>query len=435
MTGNLLDLKISSRSRRSFLFAGVLGGLGLTVPGLLRRAQGAQQPARARSAILIWLNGGLTHHDTFDPKPDAVAEIRGEMGTSATSVVGVRFADSIPHLARQMRHLAVIRSVTHPNSAHDGGQAHMLSGYNFAPGHNYPSIGAVVGHEIGPRCGLPPYLVVPSESSPYLYAGHLGSAHNPFAVGGNPNDPLFQVRDVEEADGITPTRSQRRQALLRQVDEDFRRVDTSGALASVDRFTAQAYDLIRAPAARAAFDLNQVDDRTRERYGRTQLGQSCLLARRLVEAGVPCVTVSSDDWDHHQNLYPRLRAAEMLPAFDRAFAALVDDLHQRGRLDSTLVVFLTEFGRTPRINSLQGRDHWSQAFSVVLAGGGVRGGQVIGASDAEGATPRQRPIGPQDVAHSIYTLLGVDPEKELPSTSGRTIPIVRGSQFIRELTA
>jgi hypothetical protein len=427
MTGTRFD-------RRSFLLAGALGGLGLTLPRWLQSAQGSQHPVRARSAILIWLNGGLTHHDTFDPKPDAVAEIRGEMGTIATSVPGVRFADSIPHLARQMHHLTVIRSVTHPNSAHDAGQAHMLSGYNFAPGHNYPSIGAVVGHEIGPRGGLPPYLVVPNESSPYLHAGHLGSAHNPFAVGGNPNDPQFQVRDVDEADGITPGRSQRRQSLLRQVDEDFRRVDASGALDSVDRFTAQAYDLIRSPHARAAFDLGQVNDRTRDRYGRTQLGQGCLLARRLVEAGVPCVTVSSDDWDHHQNLYPRLRAGEMLPAFDRGFAALVDDLDQRGLLDSTLVVFLTEFGRTPRINSMQGRDHWSRVFSVVLAGGGVRGGQVIGASDSEGDSPRHRPVTPEDVAHSIYTLLGVDPEKELPSTSGRRIPIVRGSQFIRELT-
>lgn len=434
MSGDASGPETFRRSRRGFLGAGVLAGLGLTLPGLLRRARGAEQAPRARSAILIWLNGGLTHHDTFDPKPDAVAEVRGDVGTSATSVPGVRFADSIPFLARQMHRLTLIRSVTHPNSAHDAGQAHMLSGYNFAPGHNYPSIGAVVGHEIGPRGGLPPYLVIPNESSPYLHAGHLGSAHNPFAVGGNPNDPQFQVRDVEEADGITPVRSQRRQSLLRQVDEDFRRVDASGALDSVDRFTAQAYDLIRSPHARAAFDLSQVDARTRERYGRTQLGQGCLLARRLVEAGVPCVTASSDDWDHHQNLYPRLRAAEMLPAFDRGFAALVEDLDQRGQLDSTLVVFLTEFGRTPRINSMQGRDHWSRAFSVVLAGGGVRGGQVIGATDAEGAAPRHRPVTPEDVAHSIYTLLGVDPEKELPSTSGRRIPIVRGSHFIRELT-
>jgi uncharacterized protein (DUF1501 family) len=435
MKGNDRRREFSRPSRRNFLQAGVLGGLGLTLPGFLRRGQGSERAARADSAILIWLNGGLTHHDTFDPKPDAVAEIRGEMGTIATSVAGVRFADSIPHLARQMRHLAVIRSVTHPNSAHDAGQAHMLSGYNFAPGHNYPSIGAVVGHEVGARGGLPPYLVVPNESSPYLHAGHLGSAHNPFAVGGNPNDPQFQVRDVEEAEGITPARSRRRQALLHQIDEDFRRLDAAGALASVDRFTAQAYDLIRSPKARAAFDLNQVDDRTRDRYGRTQLGQSCLLARRLVEAGVPCVTVSSDDWDHHQNLYPRLRGAEMLPAFDRAFAALLEDLAQRGRLDSTLVVFLTEFGRTPRLNTMQGRDHWSRAFSVALAGGGVRGGQVIGASDDEGAMPKHRPVTPEDVAHSIYLLLGLDPEKELPSTSGRRIPIVRGGQFIRELTA
>jgi hypothetical protein len=310
----------------------------------------------------------------------------------------------------------------------------MLSGYNFAPGHNYPSLGAVVSHEIGPRGGLPPFLAIPSEGSGYMHAGHLGSAYNPFAVGGNPNDPKFQVRDVEEPEGMTDRRSRRRQALLRQVDEEFRRLDTSGALDGVDRFTAQAYDLIRSPQARAALDLTRVDGPTRDRYGRTQLGQSCLLARRLVEAGVPFVTVSANDWDHHRDLYPRLQAPEMLPAFDRGFAALVEDLHRRGLLESTLVVFMTEFGRTPKINVSQGRDHWSRAFSVALAGGGVRGGQVIGASDAEGAFPRHRPVTPEDVAHSVYTLLGLDPEKELPSTSGRRIQIVRGGHWIRELT-
>jgi uncharacterized protein (DUF1501 family) len=181
-------------------------------------------------------------------------------------------------------------------------------------------------------------------------------------------------------------------------------------------------------------DLSRVDAPTRERYGRTKIGQSCLLARRLIEAGVPFVTVGANDWDHHQNLYPRLQSAEMLPAFDSGFAALVDDLEQRGMLESTLVVFMTEFGRTPRINSMQGRDHWSRAFSVALAGGGVRGGQVIGATDTEGAFPRDRPATPEDIAHSIYTLLGLDPEKELPSSSGRRIQIVRGGQFLRELT-
>jgi hypothetical protein len=421
-------------ARRAFLVAGALGGLGVTLADYLRTSAREKSNDRpARSAILIWLNGGLTHHDSFDPKPDAVAEIRGQYTSIGTCVAGVRFAESLPALARQMHRLAVIRSVTHPNSAHDAGQAHMLSGYNFAPGHNYPSMGAVVGHEVGPRGGLPPFIAIPSESSAYMHAGHLGSAFNPFAVGGNPNEPHFQVRDVDEPASMTARRSQRRQKLLQQVDEEFRKIDKSGVLESVDRFTAQAYDLMRSPAARAALDLDRADVRTRDGYGRTLIGQSCLLARRLVEAGVPFVTVAGNDWDHHQNLYPRLQSAEMLPAFDRGFAALIEDLQQRGLLSSTLVIFLTEFGRTPRINNIQGRDHWSRAFSVAMAGGGVRGGQVIGASDAEGAFPRQRPVTPEDIAHSIYTLLGLDPEKELPSTSGRRIQIVRGGQFIREL--
>lgn len=421
-------------SRREFVLVGGLSGLGLSLADWFRptaRAQGSRRGG-ARNAIMIWLNGGLTHHDTFDPKPDALPEIRGEFSTIATSVPGVRFAESIPHLARQMHRMSLIRSVTHPNAAHDAGQAHMLSGYNFGPGHNYPSIGAVVGFERGPRGGLPAYVAVPTEGTLYMHAGHLGSAYNPFAVGGNPNAADFAVRDVEEPADLGPERSARRARLLEQVDEDFRRIDTSGVLRGMDHFTARAYDLIRSPRARAALDLDRVDPRTRDRYGRTTLGQSCLLARRLVEADVPFVTVSSDDWDHHQNIYAGLASPQMLPALDRGLAALLEDLHERGLLQSTLVLLMTEFGRTP-INGNRGRDHWSRAFSVALAGGGVRGGQVIGASDAEGAFPRSRPVTPEELAHSIYMLLGIDPDMELPSTSGRRIQIVRNGQMIREL--
>ena len=422
-------------TRRNFVQIGGLGALGLTLPDLLWATDTHRSAAPARSAILIWLNGGLSHHDSFDPKPDALPEIRGEYAPIATSVAGVHVAESLPHLSRKMHHLAVIRSVTHQNAAHDAGQAHMLSGYNFGPGHNYPSIGAVVGYERGPRGGLPPFIAVPSEGSAYMHAGHLGSAHNAFAVGGDPSMPGFSVRDVEEPAPISAARSLRRQHLLEQVDEEFRQIDTSGVLRAMDQFTARAYDLIRSPSARAALDLERVDGRTRDQYGRTTLGQSCLLARRLVEAGVPFVTVSANDWDHHQDLYPRLESPAMLPALDRGFAALVEDLHQRGMLESTIVVLMTEFGRTPRINGMRGRDHWSRAFSVAFCGGGVRGGQLIGASDAEGAFPRSRPVTPEDLAHSIYVLLGIDPERELPSASGRRIQIVRNGQMIRELTS
>ncbi len=438
MNRNFVGSSSTSRpvNRRDFVVAGALGGLGLTLTDFLSRSAGAEAApgSSAQSCILLWLNGGLSHHDTLDPKPDALPEIRGEFSPIATGVAGVRFAESVPLLARQMQRLAVFRSVTHPNAAHEAGQAHMLSGYNFGPGHNYPSIGAVVGHEKGPRGGLPAYIVIPGESSLYLHAGHLGSAYNAFAVGSNPNAADFQVRDVEEPADLGPLRSERRRLLRHQLDEAFRAVDTAGILQGMDQFTARAYNLIRSPQARAALDLQRVDVRTRERYGRTTLGQGCLLARRLVEAGVPFVTVSSDGWDHHQNIYPGLASSEMLPALDRGLSVLVDDLHGRGMLERTLVLVLTEFGRTPRINGIRGRDHWSRAFSVVFAGGGVRGGQVIGASDAEGAFPANRPVTPEDLAHTIYTLLNIDPEKDLPSASGRRIQIARNGQFIRELT-
>ena len=425
----------NSSTRRNFVLAGGLSALGLALPDYFRRRACANDAptARAQNAIMIWLNGGLSHHDTLDPKPDALPEVRGQWGPIATSVSGVHFAESIPYLARSMRKLTVIRSVTHPNAAHDAGQAHMLSGYNYVPGHNYPSVGAVVGQQRGPRGGLPAYVVVPNESTIYLHAGHLGSAYNPFAVGGNPNAPDFAVRDVEEPRDMTPARSTRRQRLREQIDEEFRQLDNGGVLRAMDQFTGRAYDLMRSPRARAALDLEGVDLATRDRYGRTTVGQSCLLARRLVEGGVPFVTVSSDDWDDHSNIYPGLRNPQKLPAVDRGVTALIDDLEARGLLETTLVMVLTEFGRTPRINGGAGRDHWSRAFSVIFAGGGVRGGQVIGGSDAEGAFPSHRPVTPEDLAFSIYTLLGLDPDIELPTASGRRVQVVRNGSFVREL--
>lgn len=420
--------------RRSFVQLGLAGTFGLPLGELLqRRALGAaSSKGRKLGAIFVWLGGGPSHHDTFDPKPDATAEIRGEYKSIATSVSGIRFAEAVPKLAGAMQHLAVIRSVTHADAAHEPGIALMQTGYGFRPGSNFPSVGAVVGYERRDRSqenGLPPHIAIPNGD---LGAGHLGGSYNPFRVGGNPNAADFQVQDLSNPGGLSLAQLQRRHELLRRVNDEFRELKKSDLQRSADQLGEQAYKLIVTPEARKAFDLSREPDAVRDRYGRTTMGQSLLMARRLIEAGVPFITVNDEEWDHHLKIYARLK--EKVPPVDQGIAALVADLAERGMLESTLVVMMGEFGRTPKINTMGGRDHWSRAFSVVLAGAGVRGGQVIGTSDAEGAFPTERPVTPADVAHSIYKLLDLDPDKELPTTSGRPVQIVRDGHFIRELT-
>lgn len=420
-------------SRRRFLQVGAWGALGLTLPDFLRCRAEAPGPGKARSLILVWLGGGPSHHDTFDPKPDAVAEVRGPYAPIATRVPGIIVSEKLPRLAGQMRNLALLRAVTHADAAHEPGVAHMQSGYVFRAGSNYPSISAVVGYErqeAARRNGLPPSIVVPSGG---IGAGHLGPGYNPFEVAGNPNDPTFKVQDVSLPDGLTASRLRRRRTLLEDFDSPFRSAKPSEIQRAVDRFTEQAYSMLTSPAAQQAFEVDREPDRLRERYGRTRAGQGLLLARRLVEAGVPCITVNEGEWDHHVGIFPQLD--KMLPPLDRSLATLVEDLDQRGLLASTLIVVMGEFGRTPKINVMSGRDHWSRGFTVVLAGGGVRGGQAIGATDLEGAFPSNRPVTPEDLAHSIYTLLGLDPDKELPTISGRRMQMVRDGKMIRELTA
>lgn len=417
-------------SRRCFVEAGALGALGLSLPQWLRSPALAAETSRAKGAILIWLGGGPSHHDTFDPKPDAPAEIRGQYGTMATAVPGIHFAESLPRLAEQANRLAVIRTLTHRQSAHEPGSAFMMTGYEFRPGHNYPSAGSVMGYQRrGESADLPPYLALPNET--IRGGGHLGAAFHPLSIPGDPNQPDFRVRDLTLPQGLGEERFLRRRELAAGLSDGFRQTRPGETTQTIDAYAQQAYDLILSQTARTALDLTLENDRERERYGRSAVGQRLLLARRLIEAGVPFITVTDGDWDHHRDMYPRL--GEKLPAVDQGVARLIEDLHERGRLNETLIIMMGEFGRTPKINESDGRDHWSQCFSVMLAGGGVRGGQVIGASDAEGAQPLERPVTPQDLLVSIYRLLGLDPEEFLPTNSGRDVQIVAGGHFIDEL--
>ena len=422
--------------RRCCLQIGLLGWLGgtrIAGPGALLNAAG-DTSRRADNAILIWLGGGPSHHDTLDPKPLAAAEVRGEFNPIETSVRGIRIAETLPRLAQQMRHVAILRAVSHRQAAHEPGSAYMISGHRFRPGHQYASVGAVVGHQHQQRLqasGLSSYMALPDET--IRGGGHLGVRFNPFSIPGDPSAADFQVQDLSMPADFSRSRLLRRRALSQSVNREFSKVRNSPVLAANEKYATQAYDLIQSSRAQQALDINREPSGMRDRYGRNALGQRMLLARRLIEVGVPFLTVRDDGWDDHRNIFPSLK--QRLPLLDCGLSALIEDLHDRGLLDRTLVCVAGEFGRTARINATAGRDHWSQAFSVALAGGGVGGGKVIGASDAAGAFPQNRPVTPEELYYSVYTLLGIAPETLLMTSSGREVPILQEGEFIPELTS
>ncbi len=423
-------------TRRDFLRVGGLAGLGL--PALLRsRAQAGETApeAPARSVILVYLGGGLSHHDSFDPKPDAPSEVKGKYGTVATRLPGVRFSDMIPKLAARNDRFALVRSGSHGNDHHETATNWVMSGKFGSAFGDHPAIGAVVSHELGYRGPMPPYFAVPKNPSFTWELGKsafLGGRYESFKSG-DPNETSFQVKDLALSGDSTPARLGRRQSLRQAVDDLARQVDTDDGLRTMDEFQRRAVDLVTSTEARRAFDLNREDPRLRDRYGRTTTGQSCLLARRLVEAGVRFVTVNSAGWDHHDKIFPSLD--RRLPEFDAALSGLLDDLGARGLLESTLVVAMGEFGRTPKINDKAGRDHWGHAASLVFAGGGTIPGRVIGQTDDQGAYVVDRPVSPGDVAATLYRALGVDPARHLMTPENRPVAILDEGSPITELLA
>jgi uncharacterized protein (DUF1501 family) len=380
-------------TRRSFLRAGLAGGLGLVLGDFdPRRARAGEttRKARARSLIQVVLAGGLAHQESFDPKSDAPREYRGAFGTVATSLPGVAFSELLPHTARVAGRLTLCRALTHDQTGHGTAQHYQFTGRPPAQGQRFPSLGSVVAHELGLRDGVPPYVCVPGTPSLHAGAGPLGPAAEPFSVAREPNAPEYSADKV---------------LLPWEYDADLAR---TGQFST--RAVRQALDLAAEPAA------------MRDEYGRSGNGQRLLLARRLV-AGARVVTVPCGGWDMHDALARHLK--ERLPVFDQAFAALVRDLERTGLLASTLVLVTTEFGRSPRVNGRGGRDHWPRVYSAVVAGGGVKQGFVYGASDALAAEPRDNPLSPEDLAATVYHLLGIDPAKQL--TAGeRTFPVVGG---------
>ena len=428
-------------NRRDFLHLGVIAGLGLSLADLLRlqstRAAGAGLGSRPKavSCVLIWLDGGPSHLDTFDPKPNAPAEVRGDFKPIGTSVGGIQICEHLPRTARVMGDVALVRSLTHELGNHDTGSRFLLTGHRPMPATEYPSLGSIVAREAdGSGAALPPYVAIPAAVEA-AGSGYLPGAYSPFAVGGDPSRADYRVRDLDAPEGVSFDRSARRRTMLETIDQFSEHVESGPATAGRDAFYEQAYRLMTSPAAKKAFDLSQEPDTVRGRYGRGRIGAGCLLARRLVEAGSRFVTVVDSGWDTHNQIFKALPDALFpgsgkLPALDNAYSALLTDLKERGLLDTTLVVLMGEFGRTPKINSAGGRDHWPRAGSACLAGGGVKGGQVIGATDAYGEAPVDAPVRPEDLAYSILQLLGVDPGKQYSMPSGRPLKILDTGSMI-----
>ncbi len=460
-------------SRREWLRVGGLGALGLSLPGLLRASERQASPpsvpnlsrnlqgatfGRAKNVIFLWLQGGPPQHETFDPKPDAPAEIRGPFRPIATNVPGIRFCELLPRTARYADKLAVVRSMSTNDDNHDVSGYWILTGYPYGPGsarqikpNDWPYFGSILK------------MLKPSERLPALTsvwipdvmrlndnvtpagqtAGFLGKLWEPERFVGDPAAPDYRIEGLDLAGDLNRVRLDRRRDLRNQIDGNFRFLERGGQVEAWDRLSQHAFDLVTSGNARAAFDLAREPDRVRERYGRYSWGQTVLLARRLIEAGVRLVhvnwvrepgdsAVDNPLWDTHAQNADRLQDV-LCPQFDVTFAALLDDLEQRGLLDETLVVVIGEFGRTPRINTLGGRDHWGHVFSFALAGAGIAGGQVLGASDRNGGHPATDPIRPHDLTATIFHLLGIDPQGVFYDKSNRPHFLTRGEPLARLL--
>ena len=426
-------------ARRSFLQVGAVAGLGVSLGDFFRmqaRADIKQYESKegpAKSVIHIFLPGGLAHQESFDPKPFSPVEYRGPLGTVKTKLDGVLFSQNLQKTAQIADKITVCRSMSHGEAAHERGTHNMFTGYRPSPALSYPSIGSVVSHEFGPRKSMPPYVCVPGVPNEFAGSGYLSSAYGPFAVGSDPADANFQVKDLTLPGGMGVERFEKRKTLLETVDAHFKNLEKSDALDAMGTFYQRAYSLISSPAAREAFNMKAEADKMKDAYGRNAAGMRMLLARRLVEAGVRMVSLTYGGWDHHDNIAGGING--QLPQFDQAFAMLIADLDQRGLLDSTMVVVSSEFGRTPKINATNGRDHWPKVFSVVLAGGGIKRGSIYGSSDATASEPDEKPLGVEDFATTIYHQLGIVADKELMAPGDRPIEIVDGGKVIKELLA
>lgn len=443
-------------ARRDFLQLGLGGALGMGFADILRlRAAAASSTSGAPTVlpglrpsgkrvncILIWLDGGPSHYETFDPKPDAPSEIRGEFKAISTAVPGIRFCEAVPNLAKAADKFTVIRSICHKDPNHGGGNHYMMTGaptpVPVACGASvtfHPAFGSVVSHHRGIQDGMPAYMSLPQVSRSGG-PNFLGGQHSPFVINGNPNDKGFTVRDVVLPGEISEGRATTRRELRGSLDRMKRYADrlADDPAVTFDQYYRQGVELVLSPKAQAAFDVHREDEKVRESYGRNDFGQRLLLARRLVEVGVSWVTVYFGGWDHHTKIFDAFKG-DQGKKMDLGVAGLIQDLDQRGLLDSTMVVLLGEFGRTPKVNKDAGRDHWPGAMSVLMAGAGIPRGHIIGATDAKGYYAAENVFKPEDFAASVYAKMGIDHSQVLHTNTGRPVQLVNNGRVIKELFA
>ena len=433
--------------RRDFLQLGLGAAAGIGFSDLLRlRAQGAAAMGKASPdevrCILVWLDGGPSHFESFDPKPDAPREIRGAYGTIPTKIPGAHFSEVVPQLAAASDKFTIVRSICHKDPNHGGGNHYLMTGAPtpvpvgcgaFVTFH--PSFGSVVSHQRGVRSGMPAYMTLPSmtrSGGPNF----LGGQHAPFVIGNDPNGADFKVRDVVLPTEISEGRAMTRQQLRQSLDQMARINDAEAEdpTLSFDSFYRQGLELVSSPMAQAAFDISREPEKVRDMYGRNSVGQRLLLCRRLVEVGVSFVTCYYGGWDHHVDIFKVVKDTYM-PKLDQGLSALIRDLDDRGLLKNTLVICLGEFGRTPVINERAGRDHWPGAMSVLMAGAGVPRGHIVGATDSKGYYASENVYSPEDFAATLYTKMGIDPEQVLHTNTGRPVQLVSGGRRIKELFA
>jgi hypothetical protein len=447
-------------TRRDMLHLGGVGALGLTLPGLLstRNVNAAMDGGKAKACIVLFLMGGPPQHSTWDPKPNTPAEIRGEFKPIATNVPGIQVCELMPRLARHADKLCILRAISTNDNAHSSSGYYMMTGEphqpmnaenaNPGPPNDWPNLGGIVQRLTRGKNSMPasvrlPHRIFNTDGSvwPGQDAGFLGRSADPWLFNCEPGSPAYRVPQFSLAADMPLDRMEERRSLLHSVNQGFDTVARSGLLGHYDGRTQQAFDMLLSPRSRRAFDLEQEPAAVRDWYGQSQFGQSVLLARRLIEAGVRLVQVNwyrgpnepSDNpcWDSHTKESERLKNV-LVPPMDQAFAALLEDLAQRGMLDETLIVCMSEFGRSPKMNKAGGRDHWGHVFSAALAGGGIRGGQVYGASDKVGGQPQEGRVQPQDFTATVFACLGYRADTEIQDRQGRPIAISRG-QAVRQV--
>lgn len=417
-------------NRRNFLSVGFLSSLGLSLNEVLALQSESGMKVKAKSVINIFLPGGMSHQESWDPKIYAPIEYRGPLGSIPTVIPGVHFSENLALTAKVADKITVVRSMTHGEAAHERGTHNMMTGYKPSPAVTYPSFGSVVSHELGIRNNIPPYICIPNQPTEFAGPGYLSKMYNGFSINADPATSGYKVQDLSFPTGVDQKRFESRKSMLDTVNEHFGSAKDD-KLAAVDSFYQKAYSLIGSESAKGAFDIEKESPKTRDDYGRNAAGQRMLLARRLVEAGTRFVTVTYGGWDMHDNIASGMK--NQLPNFDRAYAALINDLNDRGMLDETLVLVTSEFGRTPKINATVGRDHWPSVYSIALAGGGIRRGYVHGSSDAQGAQPDSDPLTVENLSATIYTLLGIDPDKRLMTADARPVSIVYNGRVEKEL--